>query len=90
MLRLLAALAITLTPLAARADYPRSICGSIGGFVGCAADYGKGGNDLLIMEGPAGVERIRVQCKGRDYTWQAYGPNTEAFADGIANAWCGG
>ena len=90
MLRLLAVLAITITPLAARADYPRSVCGSIGGFTGCAADYGKGGDDLLVMEGPAGVERIRVQCKGTDYTWQSFGPNNQSWADGVARAWCGG
>ena len=90
MLRLLAILAITFTPLAARADYPRSICGSIGGFTGCAADYGKGGNDLLVIKGPKGAERIRVQCKDGSYTWQSFGPNTEAFADGVARSWCGG
>ena len=89
MLKLLAALAIMITPLAARADYPRSICGSIGGHTGCAADYGMGGNDLLVIDGPAGVERIRVQCKPQDYTWQSYGANTEEFVDGIARAWCG-
>ena len=89
MLKILAIAAIIAAPIAAHADDPRSICGSFGGFPGCAADYGKGGNDLLIIKGPAGAERIRVQCKGKNYTWQAFGPNTEAFADGIAHAWCG-
>ena len=90
MLRLLAILAITLTPLAARADYPRSICGSIGGFEGCAADYGKGGNDLIIVRGPKGAERIRVQCDGTDYTWQSFGNMSEDQVDGVARSWCGG
>lgn len=90
MLRLLAALAIIITPLAARADYPRSICGSIAGFTSCAADYGPSGNDLIIVEGPEGAERIRVQCINGDYTWQSYGSNTESFVDGVARAWCGG
>ena len=90
MLKLLAILVITLTPTAARAEYPRSICATIGGFPGCAADYGPGGNDLIIVKGPQGAERIRVQCKDKDYTWQSYGANTEAFADGVARSWCGG
>ena len=90
MLKLLALSAITLTPLAARADYPRSVCGSIGGYEGCAADYGQGGNDLIIIKGPDGGERIRVQCSGKDYTWQSMGYNTEAVIDSVARAWCGG
>lgn len=82
-------LSVLFTPRAALADYPRSICGSIGGFDGCAADYGRGGNDLVIVTGPQGAERIRVQCTDKDYNWQAFGPNTEAFADGVARSWCG-
>ena len=86
---LLLSVSIAFLPGVARADYPRSICGKIGGYQGCAADYGNGGNDLLVINGPEGVERIRVQCNEKDYTWQSYGPNTEPLVDGVARSWCG-
>ena len=82
-------LSVLFTPRAALADYPKSICGQLGGYPGCAADYGKGGNDLIIVTGPQGAERIRVQCTGNEYNWQSLGPNTEAFVDGVARSWCG-
>lgn len=87
---LLLLLGLTAFAQPARADYPRSVCGSIGGWEGCAADYGQGGNDLIIVKGPRGYERIRVQCKGTDYDWSSFGPNTEEYVDGIAREWCGG
>ena len=43
--------------------FPNSHCGHINGLEMCAADYGPNGNDLLLVRGPQGVERVRVQCK---------------------------
>ena len=42
--------------------FPNSHCGHINGLEMCAADYGPNGNDLLLVRGPQGVERVRVQC----------------------------
>lgn len=71
--------------------FPNSACGTISGYQMCSADYGPGGNDLLLVRGPQGVERMRVQCKPSSYTWQAFGPNQDdAILDKVARTWCGG
>ena len=70
--------------------FPNSQCGRINGYSMCGADYGPGGNDLLLVKGPEGVERIRVQCKPSSYTWQSFGPNKDEVIDKVARTWCGG
>ena len=70
--------------------YPNSKCGHINGLSMCASDYGPNGNDLLLVRGPQGVERVRVQCKPSSYTWQSFGPNKDMVIDAVARTWCGG
>ena len=70
--------------------FPNSHCGHINGLEMCAADYGPNGNDLLLVRGPQGVERVRVQCKPSIYTWQSFGPNKKEVIEPVARTWCGG
>ena len=87
-MKLLLALVLML-PTGALA-FPHSICGRIGGYRSCVADYGPDGNDLILVKSPMGTERMRVVCntKTNQYTWESFGPNTEDFINNIANEWC--
>lgn len=42
--------------------------------------------DRINIEGPYGLEEIRVRCAPFD--WESTGPNTANFVDSIARSWC--
>lgn len=54
----------------------------------CTFNYGAGGRDLILVEGPFGAERIRVVCSTEN-DWKSVGPNTIEFVDGVVSMWCG-
>lgn len=55
----------------------------------CAFNYGIGGNDLILVYGPAGAEKIRVVCNKAPHDWKSVGPNSQQFAQAVVNYWCG-
>lgn len=42
--------------------------------------------DTLAIDGPYGVEQIKVVCSPFD--WKSTGPNTSQWVDRIARRWC--
>lgn len=42
--------------------------------------------DRIHVEGPYGLEEIRVRCA--PYDWESTGPNTAAFVERITSSWC--
>lgn len=46
----------------------------------------RGGWDRIHVEGPKGLEEIRVRCAPFD--WESYGPHNSGFVDRIARSWC--
>ena len=72
--------------------YPRSICGRIAGYESCAADYGPGGYDLLLVKGPEGTDLIRVVCSidSKEYRWDSNTANGTPFLMKVSDSWCNG
>ena len=46
--------------------------------------------DVILINGPYGRERITVTCTNRVPTmrWEGYGPNTAQWVNDIAYRWC--
>lgn len=42
--------------------------------------------DTIQVEGPQGLETIKVRCAPFD--WESNGPNTAQFVDAITKTWC--
>ena len=55
----------------------------------CAFNYGAGGNDLILVQGPDGSEKIRVVCNQSPHDWTSNGPNTQEFVQNVVTRWCG-
>ncbi len=85
---LLTVLALTLA--APSASAAPMMCGRFGANadLGCAVDNGTGGEDLIVVKGPNGVERISVVCYTDGSPWKSYGSNTESYVNSIAISWC--
>ncbi len=79
---LLLAGALLLATLPAQAQ-TRVVCGSMLDYRACITDTA--GADTVLVMGPAGGERITVEC-GVD--WSANGPNTQEFVESIVNFYC--
>lgn len=61
--------------------------GTIAGYQAHVLNSGSySGIDYLDVAGPKGVERITVICA--PYNWHSTGPNSVAWVELIANAWC--
>lgn len=56
--------------------------------LGCSVDNGQGGEDILVVRGPAGVERISVVCGSTTSPWKSHGPNTPEYVNSIVLSWC--
>lgn len=85
---LLSVLALLLVaPSASAAPFA---CGRFGANadLGCYVNNGEGGEDLIVVKGPNGVERITVVCSPDGSPWKSYGSNTESYVNSIAVSWC--
>lgn len=62
------------------------------GFDICYENHGQGGNDVILVDGPDGVDYVRVICDPQRYNqinnWGAEGPNTYEFIQMTVNEWC--
>lgn len=57
----------------------------------CYENHGAGGRDLLLVQGPIGVEYIRTICDSTRYNqldWNSFGPNTQEYVQMTVNNWC--
>ena len=64
-------------------------CAPFGNYNACMVNNGPGGNDLILVEGPLGVERIRVICKDEgEHEWKSYGANQLDFVHSVVTHWC--
>jgi hypothetical protein len=80
---LLLAGVLLLSTLPAHAQ-TRVVCGNMLSNYACLTDTAEGVDRILVM-GPAGGERITVDCRGE---WSAHGPNTQEFVESIVNFYC--
>ncbi len=82
---LLLAGALLLATLPAQAQ-TRVVCGSMLDYKACITDNTNGSDTVLVM-GPAGGERITVECHNNQ-AWTANGPNTQEFVQSVVNFYC--
>ena len=80
---LLLAGVLLLSTLPAQAQ-TRVVCGQINGMDYCITDTAD--EDIVLILGPAGGERITVTCETGK--WTANGPNTQEFVESTVNTYC--
>ena len=76
-------------PSAAQAYSTGSECGNILGYQSCVNYQDPANPDVIMIEGPAGTERIEISCFADGaWEWESLGPNTKSVNNMIADKYC--
>jgi hypothetical protein len=75
--------------LPANAYTVRNECGMVFGYEACVNYQDAANPDVVMWQGPKGLERIEVSCfQDGTYEWESRGPHTQTMVNMAMNDFC--